>query len=120
MPALQIGQELARSPGGMLLSRLNEERLDLRRRLVRMSLDGMASISERRQPALSVAGEPLVGRLATDAEASSEFGGGVEAALVGLDEGGAFEHGMGMGPGHGSAPLGKTMQVNRLSPIKPG
>lgn len=79
----------------------------------------MPPVGQRLRGPVSATGEPLVGRLPADAEASSKFGCRIETTLVSFDEGNMFEHGIGMALGHGLARLEKTMQVNRLSPIKP-
>jgi len=99
---LEIGHELARAPAWVLLAARYEQHLDGLRGAVRAVLRRAAVVGHRRYAAGAVAAQPLVARVATNAEVLAELGHGEEAFVGGENKLRALGHGVGAGPGHGS------------------
>ena len=102
---LEALQDLPGAPpeAGVLLE---DQRDDVGRRLVRTGTRGTAVIVQPPRPALTVAVEPLVAGVPADAVAQTEFGHRPLATVEVLGEMMAFEHGIGLLPGHHSSSYG--------------
>ena len=93
---------------------LEDEGDDIGGGLVRDSAGRATSIEQSARPLVAEAIEPLVAGVAADAIAHAELGHGPMAAVEVLGEVVAFEHGVGLLPGHRLSSLTSRRSVNHV------
>ena len=100
VPLGEVEQELAWPPRRVGHAAGDEEGLDVRGRLARLSARDPGPVGECLGATVAVAGDPLVDGGPGDAEPAGELGDGVESVEVGGDEAGALHGGVSRGEGH--------------------
>ena len=120
VPTLEVGDELARSPGRMIPPGRQKQFSHRLRHRVRRSPRGTAPVGQGRQATFPEPIQPLVSSLSTDTIELAKLGHRVRAFVIGNDKSCTFVHGFSLMPRHGSASwFDHAVRLCKLLPMLP-